>query len=146
MRKPAELRTAITAAVPDLQRNPDKLRLSVEEGRVVATGGKTISFEYHYTLTLLVIDFADSADAITVPVLAWLRENQAELFNNPDKRPEGFRFETDILNHDSVDLLMRLPLTERVIVKVEGTRYAITHAAEPVDPYDDPSGWKLPTP
>lgn len=143
MRKPAELREAITAAVPDLKRNPDKLHLSVEEGRVVATGASTISFEYQYTLTLLVTDFADSADAITVPVLAWLRANQPELFTNPDKQPDGFRFETDILNHDCVDLLMRLPLTERVVVKVAGDRYDVTHPPEPIDPYDDSSGWKL---
>lgn len=144
MRKPADLRQAITASVPDLKRNPDKLHLFVEEGRVVATGAKTISFEYQYTLTLVVTDFADSADAFMVPVLAWLRENQPELFNNPDKRPDGFKFETDILSHDCVDLMMRLPLTERVIVKVVEGRYDVTHAPEPIDPHDDPSGWKLP--
>lgn len=145
MRKPAELRAAITAAVPDLKRNPEKLHLFVEEGRVVATGARTISFEYQYTLSLLVTDFAASADTITVPVLAWLRENQSDLFHNPDRRSDGFKFETDLLNHDCVDLLMRLPLSERVIVKVVDGRYVITHASEPVDPNDDPSGWKLPT-
>ncbi|SDO94017.1 P2 phage tail completion protein R (GpR) [Ralstonia sp. 25mfcol4.1] len=144
MKKPAQLRAAITAAVPDLQRNPEKLHLFVEEGRLVATGAKSLSFEYQYTLSLLVTDFADSADAITVPVLAWLRENQPELFTNPDKRLDGFKFETDVLNHDCVDLLVKLPLTERVIVKVADGRYEVTHADEPVDPYDDPSGWKLP--
>lgn len=146
MRKPAELRTAITAAVPDLQHNPDKLHLFVEEGRVVATGAKSLSFEYQYTLSLLVTDFADSADAITVPVLAWLRENQPELFTNPDRRPDGFKFETDVLNHNTVDLLVKLPLTERVIVTVADGHYQIAHAPQPADPYDDPAGWKLPQP
>lgn len=144
MRKPVELRAAITAVVVDLKRNPEKLYLFVEEGRVVATGVKTISFEYQYTLTLLVTDFAQSADTITVPVMAWLREHQPELFTNPDRRPDGFKFETDILNHDCVDLLMRIPLTERVIVKVVDGRYEVTHAPEPANEYDDPSGWKLP--
>lgn len=146
MRKPAELRAAITASVPYLKRNPDKLHMFVEEGRVVATGTKTISFEYQYTLTLIVTDFADGADTIMVPVMAWLRENQQELFTNPDRRPDGLNFETDILNHDCVDLMMRLPLTERVIVKVVDGRYDVQHAPEPADPYDDPSGWKLPSP
>lgn len=144
MRKPVELRGAITAAVADLKRNPDKLHLFVEEGRVVATGAKTISFEYQYTLTLLVTDFAESADAIMVPVMAWLRANQPELFTNPDRRPDGFKFETDILSHDCVDLLMRIPLTERVIVKVVEGHYVVTHAPEPVNEFDDRSGWKLP--
>lgn len=51
-----------------------------------------------------------------------------------------------MLNHDCVDLLVKLPLTERVVVKVVDGRYDVGHAAEPVDPYDDPSGWRLPTP
>lgn len=146
MRKPVELRAAITAAVADLKRNPEKLHLFVEEGRAVATGAKTISFEYQYILTLLVTDFSESADTIMLPVMAWLRENQPELFTNPDKRPDGFKFETDILNHDCVDLLMRIPLTERVIVKVVDGRYTVTHASEPANEFDDPSGWKLPAP
>ncbi|MGO4413277.1 phage tail protein [Cupriavidus sp. KB_39] len=146
MRKPSDLRRAITEAVQDLKRNPDKLHLFVDEGRVVATGANTISFEYQYTLTMILTDFAESADAIMVPVLAWLRENQPELFTNPDKRPDGFRFETDILNHDCVDLQLRLPLTERVVVRVVDGRHEVTHAPEPVDPHDDPSGWRLPSP
>ncbi|WP_455154817.1 phage tail protein [Cupriavidus campinensis] len=146
MRKPVELRAAITASVADLKRNPEKLHLFVDEGRVVATGAKTISFEYQYTLTLIVTDFSQSADTLMVPVMAWLRENQAELFTNPEKRPDGFKFETDILNHNCVDLLMRVPLTERVIVKVVDGRYSVTHAAEPVNEFDDPSSWKLPAP
>ncbi|REE92642.1 phage tail protein [Cupriavidus plantarum] len=146
MMKPASLRMAITAAVPGFVTEPDKLQLFVEEGRVVATGARTISFEYQYTLSVLVTDFAASADAITVPVLAWLRANQPELFNNPDKRPDGFKFEVDILSHTTVDLLMKLPLTERVIVKVVDGEYDVTHAPEPVDENDDHSAWELPAP
>ncbi|WP_268907412.1 phage tail protein [Cupriavidus agavae] len=55
----------------------------------------------------------------------------------PEHRPQ---VETDVLNRDRVHLLIRLPLTERVIVKVEANRYSITHATESPNPYDDPTG------
>ncbi|AJG19126.1 phage tail protein [Cupriavidus basilensis] len=142
MMKPNDLRQALTAAVPELQRNPDKLHIFVDEGRVVATGSKTLSFEYQYTLTLIVTDYADNSDTITVPVLAWLRANQPELFFNPDRREDGFKFEADILNHTTVDIAIKLALTERVTVRVAGSGYSITHEPEPVNEYDDPSTWR----
>lgn len=142
MMKPASLRQAITAAVPHLARNPEKLHLFVDEGRVVATGARTLSFEYQYTLTLIVTDFAAGADEIMVPVLAWLRANQSELFFNPDQRERSVQFEADILNHTTVDLALKLPLTERVVVRVAGAGYQVEHPPEPVNDNDDPSGWR----
>lgn len=142
MKKPTSLRAALTAALPDLAANPEKLHIFVDEGRVIATGGKTLSFEYQYTVTLIVVDFSGSADAITVPVLAWLRVNQPELFFSPDHRHDGFKFEADILNHSTVDLQIKLPLTERVTVTVDGPSYRIVHHDEPVDENDDPTSWR----
>lgn len=142
MKKPVSLRAALTAAVPCLTRSPENLHLFVDEGRIVATGGKTLSFEYQYTLTLVAVDFADESDTIMVPVLAWLRVNQPELFFNPDWRRDGFRFEAEILNHSTVDLAIKLPLTERVTVKVEGAGYRIEHHDEPVNEDDDPVTWR----
>lgn len=142
MMKPASLREALTSAVPHLTRNPEKLHIFVDEGRVVATGAKTISFEYQYTLTMIVTDFPSGADDIMVPTLAWLRANQPELFFNPDQRADGVKFEADILNHATVDLALKLPLTERVIVRVAGSGYEVEHQPEPVDENDDPSTWR----
>lgn len=142
MIKPGSLREALTAAVPDLARNPEKLHLFVDEGRVVATGGRTISFEYQYTLTLIVVDFGGSSDAIMVPLLAWLRANQSELFFNPDRQRDGVKFEADILNHSTVDLAIKIPLTERVTVQVDGQSYRVTHQPEPVNQNDDPAHWR----
>lgn len=142
MMKPGSLREALTAAVPDLARNPEKLHLFVDEGRVVTTGGRTISFEYQYTLTLIVVDFGGSSDAIMVPLLAWLRANQSELFFNPDRQRDGVTFEADILNHSTVDLAIKIPLTERVTVLVDGPGYRVTHQPEPVNENDDPAHWR----
>ncbi|NSX15622.1 phage tail protein [Cupriavidus taiwanensis] len=141
MMKPNSLREALTAAVPDLARHPEKLHVFVDEGRLVATGARSLSFEYRYTLTLIVTDFAAGSDEIMVPVLAWLRVNQPELFFSPAQREDGVKFEADILNHTTVDLALKLPLTERVTVRVNGAGYLVEHHPEPVNAEDDPSTW-----
>ncbi|SOZ15583.1 bacteriophage P2 Tail completion protein GPR [Cupriavidus taiwanensis] len=146
MMKPNSLREALTTAVPDLARHPEKLHVFVDEGRLVATGARSLSFEYRYTLTLIVTDFAAGSDEIMVPVLAWLRVNQPELFFSPTQREDGVKFEADILNHTTVDLALKLPLTERVTVRVNGAGYLVEHHPEPVNEEDDPSTWLPATP
>ncbi|MGD7155241.1 phage tail protein, partial [Ralstonia pseudosolanacearum] len=86
MMKLTSLRDALTAGVPHLAANPDALHVFVDEGRVVGTGARSLSFEYQYTLTLIVTDYPDSSDTIVVPVLAWLRTNQPDLFANDERR------------------------------------------------------------
>ncbi|AKZ26163.1 phage tail protein [Ralstonia pseudosolanacearum] len=142
MMKPANLRDALTIAVPYLAANPDALHVFADEGRVVGTGARSLSFEYQYTLTAIVTDYPDSADTIVVPILAWLRLNQPELFTNGDKRRDGFKFEADILNHCTVDMALKLQLTERVTVKPVGTGYQVEHHPEPVNDADDPASWR----
>jgi len=142
MMKPASLREALTAAVPYLAAKPDTLHVFVDEGHVEASAARSLSFEYQYTLTLIVTDYPGSADSIVVPVLAWLRVNQAELFANPDKRADGFKFEAEIINHETVDLAIKLKLSERVTVKVDGSGYQVEHQPEPVNEYDDPVSWR----
>ena len=144
MKKPDSLRAALTAAVRDLERNPDKLHIFIDQGRVEATGARTLSFEYQYTLTLIVTDFADDTNALVVPILAWLREHQPEIFFNPDRRRDGFTFEAEVLNHTTVDVAVKLALSERVVVRVVGDRYQVEHAPEPVNEADNNTGWRLP--
>lgn len=146
MMKPNNLRAALTESLPELARNPEKLHIFVDEGRIVATGGKTLSFEYVYTLTTILTDYAGGADTVIVPVLAWLRVNQSELFFNPDRRETGFKFEVDILNHTTVDIAIKLALTERVTVRVVDGQYQIAHQPEPVNEYDDPATWRAAPP
>ncbi len=52
------------------------------------------------------------------------------------------QFEADILNHSTVDLAIKLPLTERVTVTVDGSGYLVEHHDEPVNEYDDPATWR----
>jgi hypothetical protein len=69
---------------------------------------------------------------VMVPLLMWVRVNQAELMDNVDQRQSGISFEADIIDHDSCDLSIKLALTERVIVKDLGNGVLdITHPDEP---------------
>ncbi len=117
MYKPASLRRHLTAAVPELARDPDKLSLMVKSGRVACAGSASLSFEYRYGLQLVVLDYAGSADAIVLPILVWMRTHQAEYFDNPQQRDGNFRFEAEYNNASTIDLLVELQLTESVHVQ-----------------------------
>lgn len=117
MLKPPSLRQHLTTAVPELARDPEKLVVMAKAGRCVTTGTAALAFEYAYTLQLIVLDYAGHADAITVPVLAWLRVNQPELFDNPKLRERALRFDVEYLTDDTIDLAIEMDLTERVLAR-----------------------------
>ncbi|MDD2977901.1 phage tail protein [Aquabacterium sp.] len=137
MRKPADLRVHLTAANPELRDAPDKLTIFVENGNIVASATGSLSYEYRYTLKLIVLDYSGAPEAIVVPLLAWLKVQQIELFDNPESRQRGIRFEAELLNQDTVDLTIEVDLTERMIVQKVSelpettTRYNIHAAPEP---------------
>ena len=131
MLKPAQLRKALTDAVPVLQASPDTLRMFVDNGRIISTLASSLSFEYQYQVELLVTDFAQDSDLIMVPVLAWLREHQPDIMATPDKQQTGFKFKADMLNDGSCDIAVYLQLTERVIVKQIDAGLYVEHFPEP---------------
>lgn len=132
MKKPASLRAALVAALPQLATDPDKLLVFIDAGSLHASYAPGLSYEYAYTLNLVITDYAGDPDAVMVPLLMWVRINQAELMDNADQRQSGISFEADILDNASCDLSIKLALTERVIVKdTGGGVLSITHADEP---------------
>lgn len=139
MRKPNSLRAHLAAATPELRRDPDKLSIFVREGHLVSAGAETLSFEYRYTLSVVLLDYVGQADAILVPLLAWLRANQIEILENPALRDKSVRFEVEYLNKEAVDISIEIDLTEAVVVTPGGDtaspdadhRYAIVYPAEP---------------
>lgn len=144
MLKPASLRAAVEAALPDLRANPDRLLVFIDQGALRCTAAKSLSFEYSYTLQLVVTDYAQHADTIMVPVLAWVASHQPELLSNPDRR-DGIRFEADLINHTTMDLAVSIQLTERVVVSThpDGT-HTTQHLPEPpLDPWDSDITWSL---
>ncbi len=132
MNKPSSLKQHLIAAVPELRGNPDKLLVFIDQGRIRSTTAPGLSFEYAYTLNIILTDFGGHPDAVAVPLIAWMQINQPDLMENLNKAKDAIQFEADILADDLVDLSITLPLTERVIVKrQQGAAHSIEHAPEP---------------
>ncbi len=134
MIKPTSLRDHLLAAVPGLRRNRDQLSVFVDQGAIRSTAAHGLSFEYGYTVELLLTNYPGSADAVAIPLLAWLREHQPELLANQDKHRESIQFQVEILNSDLIDLSIRLPLTERVIVKSAADGSGVLQISHPDEP------------
>lgn len=137
MIKPAALRAALTAALPDLARDPDRLLVFIDAGSVVSTHAEGRSFEYRYTLNLIITDFTGDPDAVMIPLLDWVREHQPELMANWTHH-ERITFEVDVLANDAVDLSIALPLTERVGVHTDA------EGGTTIEHYPEPPRWPAP--
>lgn len=137
MLKPGSLRAHLTKALPELKRDPEKLVVIARGGRAICTGTGSLSFEYAYTLQIILLDYAGHADAVIVPLLAWISANQPELLDNEKKRADGIRFDVEYLTDKTVDLQIEVDLTERVLVRPrEGTPSGLNvhHVGEPPHP------------
>lgn len=145
MYKPNSLRQHLAAAIPELQRDPDHLLVFADEGNVVVNATASLSFDYRFKLNLIVTDYAGDADTIVVALIAWLKVHQLDLMANDERRKHGIAFEVDFNNHETVDISIKLDLTERVTVKHgEAGRLDIQHLAEiqNTPAYDD-AFWTL---
>jgi len=115
--KPASLRSALTSALPELLRDPDKLAMFIKAGNIINTGTPALSWQYSYTLSVMVLDYAGHVDAIFAPLLLWLRRHQAEVFDNPERREKAIRFDADFLTASTADVLIEIDLTESVLAR-----------------------------
>lgn len=131
MKKPQSLREHLLNAIPELRRDPERILIFVDEGAVRSTMANGLSFEYAYTLNMILTDYAGDLAAVSIPVLDWVRVNQSELMANLDKVKSGIKFEAEILANDKVDLAIQLPLTERVIVKQTSEGLRVDYPDEP---------------
>lgn len=142
MNKPESLRAHLLASVPELKKNPDRLMVFIDNGTMRSTAAFGLSFEYSYTLNLIFTDYAGHPDAIAIPLFAWILVNQRELMENVERSKTAVAFEADVLDNSKVDLSIKLPLTERVIVKRQDDgKLVVNHPPEPVvddDPFTMP--------
>ncbi len=148
MLKPPSLRNMLLQALPELATDPDRLIVLARGGRLVKSATASLSFEYAFTLNAVVLDFRGHPDAIMVPVLAWTKVNQPELFANPDTREKAVRFEVEYVNSTTVDVSVEIDLTERVLVtprQGQAGAYDIKHVPEPppVDALPYAERWQL---
>jgi hypothetical protein len=121
----------LKAAIADLTQNPDKLLVFADEGNTLATGTGSLSFEYRYKLNIIITDYSGDADAIMVALLVRVEVHQRDLLDNADLRKSGIGFDVDFNNHQTIDLSIKLALTERVVVKRGNNgRLDVRHPAE----------------
>ncbi|MDU1181649.1 MAG: phage tail protein [Citrobacter sp.] len=131
MLKPDSLRKALTESVPVLSKNPEMLRLFIDNGKINSTLAASLSFEKQYTLNVVVTDFTDDFDLLLVPVLAWLREQQPDIMTSEEGRKKGFTWYADINTDQSFDVSISLLLTERTIVKQVDNALHVNCVSEP---------------
>lgn len=131
MKKPDSLRKYLLDAIPELRRDPDRILIFVDDGAVRSTLANGLSFEYAYTLTMILTDYAGDLAAVSIPLLDWVRMNQSNLMANLENVKSGIKFEAEILANDKVDLAIQLPLTERVIVKQTSEGLSVDYPDEP---------------
>ncbi|ELV2766862.1 phage tail protein [Enterobacter cloacae] len=131
MHKLKSLRQALIDAVPQLRANPERLRMSVGSGNIDARLAASLSFEKQYELKANVSGFSGDSEGIFVPVLAWLRENQPDIFTLDEGRKKGYLFQVVFNDDETSDISFSLQLTERILVSEnEGTLLA-TYSPEP---------------
>ncbi|OBU84542.1 phage tail protein [Chromobacterium subtsugae] len=136
MNKPADLRRAIEAALPELRDNPDRLIMLVEDGGIVTAPGR-LNFGYRYKLKITVIDFAGHLDQLIIPLRAWIEQNEPPLMQNPEALERGFRFAVEWISATTVDVQFTLQLSEGVRVEVgEDGNITATHYGEPPAPWE----------
>ena len=82
MNKHESLRAHLLAAIPELKRNPDRLLVFIDNGSLRSTAAPGLSFEYSYTLNLILTDFAGHPDAVAIPLFAWVLSNIGSIMVN----------------------------------------------------------------
>jgi len=122
MLKPASLRAALVAALPDFARDPDRLVIFAEKGRIAARPSAhgvpaNLNFEYRYDLRVILLDFAGHTDQVILPVLRWLSINQPDLLQARVTANEAITFEAEFLSQSAADIELTLRLTEAVRIE-----------------------------
>jgi hypothetical protein len=129
MNKLKSLRAAIEAGVPELKREPDRLRMWIEDGRGRHTLSPSLSFGFGYRAHVLLVEMKTDLAVVSLAVFRWLRVNQPDLLT-PGK--DGFAFDADILDNGAADVLIQLDLTENVQVTArDGGGWNLDYLAEP---------------
>ncbi|RXJ11460.1 phage tail protein [Lelliottia nimipressuralis] len=131
MNKPNSLRQALIDAIPQLSAHPEMLRFSVENGNIDARLSVSLSFEKKYTLKGLVKNFVGESNQLFVPLLAWLRENQPDIFTLDEGRKNGYLFQIVMNDDESKDISFSLQLTERILVTEENGTLRASYSPEP---------------
>lgn len=137
MQKPDSLRAAITAVLPDdFGRDPDRLKIWIDEGRIRAPMTANRAFAWSYKLNVVLIEFKDHPSIVFLAINDWLRVNQPDLLSADPAA--GYTFTADIMDSETVDLQIELDLTEQVVLVARDDGGSdLQHLPEPDPLFDD---------
>lgn len=131
MQKPASIRAALADLLPELHRDPDRFMVWLEKGAVRSTMIESRAFAWSYTLNIVITGLTAHPSLAMLAICDWLRTNQPDLLapNAP-----GFRFEADIIDDKTVDLMIELDLDEPVVLqpRADGSGFDLEHLPPPV--------------
>lgn len=136
MKKLNSIKDTLLKKIRYLSENSEKLYLFVDDGDIIATNEPSLSYEYSYSLNIILEAFPGDQNIVFAVVVEWVKQHQPDILANPDKRQNGIRFEADILNNLSANISIDLKLTERVIVKEKDGQYHVDAVPEPENPMD----------
>ena len=131
MHKLKSLRQALIDAIPQLNANPERLQMSVGGGNIDARQASSLSFEKRYALNVKVSGFTGDSEGFFVPVLAWLRENQPDIFTLDEGRKNGYTFAIVLNDDDTMNITISVQLTERILVSQDQGALHATYSPEP---------------
>ncbi|MCG0455984.1 phage tail protein [Enterobacter cloacae complex sp. ECC445] len=131
MHKLKSLRQALIDAIPQLNANPERLQMSVGSGNIDARLASSLSFEKRYALNATVSGFTGNSEGFFVPVLAWLRENQPDIFTLDEGRKNGYTFSAVLNDDDTTDISISVQVTERILVSQDQGALHATYSPEP---------------
>ena len=110
MKKADDLRAHLVRHLPDLARDPERLRIFTEKARVRPTQAPAPHFLLEYDLQLVIIDMSYNVLAVFILINEWLRRYQPDVIAS--HKAAGYNFEAEIMTNSTADLMITLPLTE----------------------------------
>lgn len=114
LHKPKSLRELLLDKVPALKADPALLSMFIDKGKVISRATGNLAFQYRYTLNIVLQDYAGDIDALILPILIWVGQEEPELLERAPHEP--IRYESEILDASAADVSIYIELSERVLV------------------------------
>lgn len=141
MEKPASLREAVQAALPELAEHPDRLRIYIDGGDIKPARG-TLSHQTAYTLNMMALELSrDKFTRLNIAVIHWLQRHQPDILEPGTNGRQAYTFEAEPIDSELWDVLIQIKLTEHIIVRLdEQGRLNFKTKSEPQYDLDDVLG------
>lgn len=132
MKKLFALRQHIINSLPHLNTDPDRLLSFVEDGSIKCYRGPNLTHEWTFTAQFILVEFSMDVDVLMVSIIQWLSVYE------PDINPEqAIQVDAEITSETSCDLILRITLSERVIVSVDKDKQQL-EAKHTMPRFEDP--------